>query len=151
MLSKIFPFILTIIDFTLFSIFQRWICSSLLVFFVVQILKPQQQQRYHQNKFITPEIAISLLLLLIEDFFTNSRFGIGLIYLFPMIFIGHKIRPMLMTGRNVAQYIFVFCATILDLLLIKRGILGIKTTFASTLLILSCNLLLTSGTWGNRS
>lgn len=143
----IFGLLFFIIDYLTFCFFERQLFFFLIIYFIIQNLNIK-----------TPKKALffSLILLLIQDVFINSRFGIGLAYILPIIILAELLKKIMnQEAIKISYFIFFIIFIVLDNFFIKHFILGLNFNLNSTLLKFSINLLLEIlillGMLGNRT
>lgn len=136
-----------IVDYLIFCSLERQLVFFLIIYFIMQNLSIKTPQK---------AVFFSLVLLLIQDVFTNSRFGICLIYILPIVILAYLLKKI-MNQESIKIFYFIFFIFFLfiDNFFIKHSILGQNFNLNSTLLKFSINLLLEIlillGTLGNRT
>ena len=137
------------LDFVFFSLFNKWIIHTLLIYFIFKLFSDPKKV-YSFDVTIFP-----LFLILLQDQIINGHFGASLIYFLPLILIFNQLQRIVNFPR-LLQCFFLFFVFFSDYLL-KKFIYLNKVSAYSTFRAFFINLiieilsLIILGIWGNRS
>ena len=144
-------FLLFFLDFIVYAFGSNWLLSSLLVYFIYCNCKDSVMD---SNQYFI------LFLLLIQDLFLYGRFGLGLVYIVPLLFVsrlteGVFLKNLLWLRFGLLVSFSFFC----EYFIIKKWLFLQDYTLESTFFRFLVSLLITSlilfglrifGTRGNR-
>lgn len=86
-------FVLFLLDFVVCVLFDRWVMFSLIAYFMYKNLCGDELGAWGY---------VTILLILLQDFFLYERFGLGLIWLLPFIFLTQLVKKWLFM-RDIAM------------------------------------------------
>ena len=139
--------LLFFLDLLVFIFIQKWILSSLFIFFLITNFL---------NKFETKFLNIILIVfLLIQDYFYSGIVGSCLFYVLPILIFAPYLKKTLNFNSIWILGLFLILIQIYRLFFVEMLVLGRITSFHSTLLNISINIFVGSlillGMRGNRS
>jgi len=128
-------------------LFERQFFYFLIIYFIIQILNTKNTKI---------KLFFSVFLLLIQDVFVNSRFGICLIYLVPIAILANYLKKLLdPESIKIFYFIFFIIFILMDNFFIRYFILDQNFSLNSTLLKFFINIILEIlillGMLGNRT
>jgi len=119
-------------DLVMYGLFNQWLCSTLLVYFITKLLKQKQS---------TPGLLVfPFALLLIQDFVLYGQFGLALIYLIPLYVLAESVRSLFRKPLLLFSPLLLISAFMLEAFAIKWWVMGLSLTGSSFLLKLMVNL-----------
>ncbi len=121
------PLLLFTLDFLLYALMGSWVVSTLFVYFTIKLVltkSPLTSWRF---------FYVPLVLLLLQDCFTNDRFGLALFYVIPMIYGVLLGRQIMLRPKVFLPYIFVTLAVIMDVFVIKKMLFCKNISYTATL------------------
>ena len=151
------PFILFLVDFIFFMFFDQWLVYCLLIYFIYLQSKNVDESTYFYyvfSPFISRSFNMCLFLLLLQSNFLYSRFGLNLVYLFPIIFFSYKLRTWFNLEVKFFYFLMIIFALFGELFVIKYALFGQNIYLYSTITKIFINLtigyLILLGTRSNR-
>jgi len=138
-------FFLFFLDFLFYTLFDQWLIYTLLVYFVHEYLSYQTKKGTY----------VIFFLLLLQDHFLYGRFGVGMVYLLPLLFFMMLIRTFFDGRLVVFRIISIMAVFVIEWAVLKNGIFMQNIPFHSTSIKILLNLIVMIcltflGTWGNR-
>ena len=92
--------ILFLVDFLFFAIFDCFLIRSLVFYLVYVLLEQKKVTVFH--------LAGMCFLILLQDSVIFTQYGLSLLYLVPLIILGHAIRHVFVAGSLIPH--FILCA-----------------------------------------
>lgn len=123
------PFFFFIVDVISFAFFEKPLLYSLLCFYCIEI----------SERFVTSTLLLSLLGLSLESFLFYGRFGIQLLYLLPLWFLGSFLHGILYKNRSLKFGILIL-ALLVQSVGIEWYLLGLNQSFNYTISKIFVNL-----------
>lgn len=144
-----FAILFFFIDFIAYVLCDGWVIQSLLVYFVLQQLLASSYT-YSFKNFYLP-----LGLIIFQDCFLYTRFGLALIYLLPLVFLTRWLRVLFLDAAGTLLCLFIGSLVFFDQFLIKKVLFLKNFSWEATLIKIFVNLIVAYivllGTRGNRS
>jgi len=132
MLALLFFFL----DFLCFAYFKQWLVSSLLIFIA-------HKQSVSQNNYYSFQYFwFPIILLLFQDCFLHTRFGLALVYLVPMLLIAYFFRPLLFNAPKTLPLVLIIFAISTESILVNWLILGKNISVLSTIIKIFTNIVI---------
>jgi len=104
-------------DICAYVLFNGWYVRSLLVYFIVALLKKDSIE------FSFKYFYLPVVLLLLQDSFLYGRFGLALAYILPLTLFSFRFRNILMATEEVVVYLLVVGTIIFDNIFFKKMLL----------------------------
>ena len=120
-------------DFLAAALADQWVIYALLSYYIVQLLD-HYQEHYLEQGFI-------ILCLLVQDHLRTGRFGLGLLYIVPILVCGRLIRTYFMTEIRLFHYILVTGGLLVLQFIIPRVIFSRSAPFWSTVTLIFANII----------
>ncbi len=120
-------------DFFLFTLLEKWTFFFLMAFFITYQIK---------SKTKPSQTGLFLVLLLIEDFFFQERFGLGLIYLIPIMLLAPYLRSIFSLHTQIFHLFLLFSLFIIQNFCIKKYLLNQNISFNSTIPLILINMII---------
>lgn len=141
------PILLFFIDLLVFLFFQKWIISSLFIFFIlVNFLDG------YENRLIN---IILIFLFFIQDYFFYGIVGTCFFYILPVLIFAPYLRKAINIGSVWVMGLFLILIQFYRLFFLEMLVLGRIISYHSTLFNISINIFIGSlillGMRGNRS
>jgi hypothetical protein len=119
------------IDLVSFAFFHQWFVQSLLVFFIVRLVRFDRQAAY-----------FSLALLLIQHGFIDERFGLALFYLLPLILLAPRLRNFFLSASLILPSMLLVIIILLQDVLLKKLLFMQDIAILMTIMKIFINLIL---------
>lgn len=141
------PLLFCFLDFLCNALFHQWLLYLLMSYVIIQIL--ELTSFFDVKKFLFP-----LFLLLLQDTFWHGRFGLALIWFFPLLVVAPLVRRYLLWSVHSVVPFIISGIIFFDQWLIKGLILGqpciLDVTICKIYATLGAGYLVSLGMWGSR-
>jgi fatty acid desaturase len=126
--------LLLLTDFTLYVFMNRWLISTVLVYFIIEMMRPKDEQK----KIALYSLFIALLL---EDCVQFGRFGLVIVAIAPIFIFSNSVKHNLLHGTWILTFLGVVIFYLFENIMIYRFIYGLDQDFFVTIIKIFTNLI----------
>ena len=143
----IIPILLCFLDFLCNALSNQWLVYLLMGYLITLI--------FESERFFNPKtVSLSLSLLLVQDTFWHGRFGLGLLWIIPVLGLARLARRYLLWSVHTVIPLVISGVIFVDQWLIKGHICGqpciLSVTICKIFATLGVGYLVFLGMWGSR-